>query len=264
MLFVGIVAIVAFIPALITPIEPPTPPSGSAQLALAEAADEPFWISIKKTSTNKNFWVLFIAFSVYVAFFNAFSSLINQIVTPYGYSDDDGGIFAACLILAGIPGAAVSGVFVDKTKKYRLVLQVCAPVLALCYIGFIFAIRKDGFVGICIVCAILGIFSFALLPVALELGIECTYPTPPSSSTSTLWMGGQLFAVIFLVVGDALRDDDGDPPKNMKTALITTAAVAVATSAFSFLYNSPNHRYEAEKKKREEDLGTAVSVSNNV
>jgi len=261
LVIVGVVAIFAFLPTLVTPNEPPSPPSASAKEALAEAADEPFWISIRKTSSNRQFWILFVAFSVYVAFFNAFSSLINQIVTPYGYTNDDGGIFAACLILAGIPGAAVAGAYVDKTKNYKAVLKICAPFLALSYIAFVFVIRENFFIGICIVSVILGVSSFSLLPVSLELGIECTYPIPPSSSTSTLWMGGQLFGVIFLVVGDSLRDDNGDPPRNMRTALIASAVVPVLTSTLIFFYNSPNHRLEAERRTKEENYTNSKTSS---
>ncbi|XP_037033795.1 MFS-type transporter EF102-like isoform X2 [Bradysia coprophila] len=253
LLICAIVAAVAVVPAIFMPSLPPTPPSGSAAIALAEAADEPFWTSIRKIAKNVPFWVLFIVFSIYVAFFNAFSSLINQIVIPYGYSDDEAGIFGASLIVSGIIGAGISGAFVDKTKKYHLVLRVCTPLLGLAYVGFIFAVRRDFIAGIGAVCCIIGLLSFALLPVALELGIECTYPTASSASTSLLWMGGQTFAVIFLIVGDELRDEsaDADPPENMKTALICMGAVSCVASTLSYLYNSPNYRLEAERRQRE-------------
>lgn len=255
-MFCAIVAAVALIPAIFMPSLPPTPPSGSAAIALMEAADEPFWISIKKISKNFPFWILFGVFSIYVAFFNAFSSLINQIVIPYGYTDDEAGIFGASLIVSGIIGAGISGAVVDKTKSYRLVLRVCTPLLGLAYVAFIFAVRKDFIAGIGAVCCVIGLLSFALLPVALELGIECTYPTASSASTSLLWMGGQTFAVIFLVVGDNLRDEseNADPPQNMKTALICMGVVSCVASIFCYLYNSPNYRLEAERRQRESNV----------
>lgn len=256
LLIVAIVAAIALIPAIFMPNMPPTPPSSSAAMALAEAADEPFWISIRKISTNRHFWVLFTSFSIYVAFFNAFSSLINQIVEPYGYTDDDAGLFGACLIIAGIIGAGICGAVVDKTKKHALLLKAFTPLVGLAYVAFIFAVRKDFFAWICVVCVFIGFLSFGLLPVALELGVECTYPIPPSASTSLLWMGGQTFAVIFLVVGDKLRDESpsADPPDNMKTALICMGVVSCVTALTSCLYNSPNHRMEAERRQREEEI----------
>ncbi|KAJ6646813.1 MFS-type transporter EF102 [Pseudolycoriella hygida] len=262
----AIVAAVALVPAIFMPALPPTPPSASAAMSLADAADEPFWTAITKISKNLHFWILFIVFSIYVAFFNAFSSLINQIVIPYGYTDDEAGIFGALLIVSGIIGAGISGAVVDKTKKYRLVIRTCSPLLGLAYVGFIFVVRKDFIVGIGAVCCVIGLLSFGLLPVTLELGIECTFPVASSASTSLLWMGGQTFAVLFLVVGDMLRDEspNADPPENMKTALICMGFLACATSILCYLYNSPNYRLEAEQKQRDEKVEFARNHFRNI
>jgi FLVCR family MFS transporter 7 len=151
---------------------------------LAEARDESFVVALKKVSRNTQFWLLFIAFAFSVGIFNSVTSLINQIVKPYGYDDDEAGYFGASFIVVGIFGAAISGLFVDKTKKYKEVLKCAAPCLGFGYIVFIFVIRENFFPWICIICGYLGFVSFALLPVALELGVECTYPCPPSTSTS--------------------------------------------------------------------------------
>lgn len=88
-------------PAFFIPVAPPTPPSASAEIALAEARDESFLVALKKVYKNTQFWVLFAAFSISVGVFNTITSLINQIVVPYGYSDDDAGLFGASFILVG-------------------------------------------------------------------------------------------------------------------------------------------------------------------
>lgn len=262
-MIIGILSVVALIPAILMPASPPTPPSASAAIALEEAADETFWVATKKLiSSHGQFWILFTAFAVFVGFFNSVSSLINQIVVPYEYSDDDAGLFGACLIAAGIFGAAVAGVYVDKTKNYKLVLRLATPFLALAYVGFVFVVEKDSFVWICLICCLIGFCSFGMLPVALELGIECTYPLPASTSTSVLWMGGQTLAVIFLIVGDLMRDLSpfkDEPKDTMRTGLICVAAIAVLISISSFAFNSPYYRMEAEKERARENNNASRS-----
>lgn len=210
-------------------------------------ANQPsFWKSLKTTTSNKYFIILWIAFAISVGLFNTFSSLMNQIVTPYGYSDDTAGIFGATLIISGVIGATISSLIIDKYKKYILVLRICSPIVTLTYIGFIFIVYENNVIGICIISGLLGFVSFALLPVALELGVECTYPIPPSSSTALLWMGGQLCAVLFLIAGNELRNDNGNPPKNMKNGLIGAAGFACVSLFVVFFYNFKNKRLEAE------------------
>lgn len=62
-------------------------------------------------------------------------------------------------------------------------------------------------------------------------------------------MGGQSAAVIFLLVGDSLRNKSpfSDEPKDtMATALICVAAVATCISFLAFCFSAPYYRLEAE------------------
>ena len=41
-------------------------------------------------------------------------------------------------------------------------------------------------------CGLFGFFSFALMPVCLEVGVECTYPVAEATSAGLLWMAGYI------------------------------------------------------------------------
>ncbi len=84
-------------------------------------------------------------------------------------------------------------------------------------------------------------------------GVECTYPCPPATSTSLLWMGGQSFAVIFLLVGDSLRGYSpylDEPKDTLRTGLICMASVATCTTILALIFKSPNYRMDAEAQAR--------------
>ncbi|KAG8686506.1 hypothetical protein FRC09_014086 [Ceratobasidium sp. 395] len=172
-------------------------------------------------------------FGVLVAAFDAFSILINQIFAPYGYSSDASGIFGGVLILAGIVGAAVMSPIFDRYLTHHLALaaKILVPILAGSYVGLIWDVKANNDAGIYILMVVIGISSFTLLPVALEIGCEVTRSAETSSAV--LWFAGNLLSVVFVLSMDALRDDSStaNPLSNMRKSLIFQACfVAVAAS----------------------------------
>ncbi|KAF9573429.1 hypothetical protein EC968_008514 [Mortierella alpina] len=246
----AILSVVAALPVLFMKERPPTPPSPSAAEALEETTEEPFWVSLKKVGSNKQFLILMFLFGTFVGFFNAFSSLISQFTAPFGYSTEEGGYFGAAMIVAGLVGAGISGPIIDRNKQFKTLLKAMVPLATLFYIIFVFVVRANFFIGIIVVSALLGLSSFALLPVVLELGVECTYPVTPASSTSLLWGSGQFFAVIFLLVLGALQDDKKSAETGVSPPLIFIAVWCLAATFPVYLYKSPYLRMESEARSR--------------
>ncbi|XP_021340463.1 major facilitator superfamily domain-containing protein 7-b-like, partial [Mizuhopecten yessoensis] len=61
---------------------PPTPPSASA-----DEDSQPFIQGFKKMVKNKNYWILNFLFGAGLAIFTAFTSFLDQILCPRGYSN---------------------------------------------------------------------------------------------------------------------------------------------------------------------------------
>jgi FLVCR family MFS transporter 7 len=51
----------------------------------------PLTKSLSQLSGNGTFYLIFIPFAIYVGFFNALSSLIAQVLVPYGYTENQAG-----------------------------------------------------------------------------------------------------------------------------------------------------------------------------
>ncbi|KAI4786847.1 MFS general substrate transporter, partial [Aureobasidium sp. EXF-8845] len=92
-LFTAIVSCAACLPAILIPSKPPTPASNSANLEKLNIT-----ASLNLLKKNKAFALVLVAFGVYTGFFNAVSSLINQIFEPYGFTETNAGIAGAILI----------------------------------------------------------------------------------------------------------------------------------------------------------------------
>ncbi|KAG2162155.1 hypothetical protein VTO58DRAFT_106371 [Aureobasidium pullulans] len=235
LLYTAVISCVACLPTFFIPSKPPTPPSDSGNLLKPDIAT-----SIKSLAFNKAFLLVLIAFGVYVGFFNAVSSLINQIFEPYGFSETEAGIAGALLIVVGLVASAIVSPLVDRTKQYLLTIQLLVPLIAIGYVILIFAPATRTIALPYVVCAILGAASFSLLPCALEYLVEITHPVSPEISSTICWVGGQLFGAIFIIVMDALKGGfAGEPDDTMKRALIFEAVISCLAApcvfALSFL-----------------------------
>lgn len=193
---------------------------------------------------SPSFYVIFLTFGVYVGFFNAFSSLLNQILYPYGYTEDEAGICGAVLILVGLVTAAVTSPIFDRTHAYLLSIKILCPLIAISYLGLVWAPQTRGLAAPYVLSALLGASSFSLLPIALEYLVEVTFPASPEVGSTICWVGGQLFGGIFIVIMNALKSGNADlkkvseagrgqgggdrPPGHMYNALVFEACVALA------------------------------------
>jgi FLVCR family MFS transporter 7 len=152
------------------------------------------------------FYFVLLTFSVYVGLFNSFSSLLNQILYPYGYTEDEAGICGAVLIVVGLVTAAIISPILDRTHAYLLGIKILCPLVAIPYLAMVWAPQTRTIAAPYVLSAILGASSFSLLPVALEYLVEITFPASPEVGSTICLAGGQIFGGIFIVIMNALKD----------------------------------------------------------
>ncbi|KAI1455050.1 MFS general substrate transporter [Annulohypoxylon moriforme] len=221
-LYVSIISTVAALPSFFIPAAPPTPPGPSGTTPKATLKDS------LRLLKSLEIWLILIPYSVYVGFFNSVSSLLNQIMIPYGFSSDDAGIAGALLIVVGLVASAITSPILDRTKTFLLAIKIAVPIIGLCYLIFIWMPGTRDIAGPYVVLSILGAASFSLVPVALEYLCELGHPMSPEVTSAIAWAGGQLLGGVFIIISDALKaGDDANPPQNMDHALIFTAVLAL-------------------------------------
>lgn len=211
------------------PAAPPTPPSASSAIPRTPLRQA----SLQLLGTLE-FWLILIPFAVYVGFFNSVSSLLNQILSPYGASETDAGIAGAILIVVGLVTAAIMSPITDKYKHYLGSIRILVPIVVASYIGLIFAPSSPaGIAPSYVVMALMGASSFALLPIVLEYLVEITYPFSPEIGSTICWTGGQLLGACFILIQDALKaSNTANPPSNMRNALIFATVVCAVAAPF--------------------------------
>ncbi|KAI9673201.1 MAG: hypothetical protein M1817_003064 [Caeruleum heppii] len=233
-LYIALISSLASLPSFFVPSSPPTPPCPSAA-----SPKTPLRQTWRILASSVEFWFLFIPFSVYVGFFNAFSSLINQILSPSGFTETQSGLSGGILILVGL---LFSAIIAPLTSRYTPshpslhlhLIKTLTPFIPLAYLLFLFIPATRSEAGLYVLSGILGAASFALVPLVLEFGVDVLHPVGPEVLSTILWGGGQLLGAIFLLVMGALKTerrengDDGSVRGDMTRALVFEAVIAAA------------------------------------
>lgn len=234
------------ITAIFVPRKPQHPPCRSATIVKLPLVE-----SLKLLVKNKVFLAVFVLFSIYVALFNAYTTFVNQIMEPYGYSSDEAGLAGAILIIAGIVCCAVTSPIIDRTHCFVTFIWCAPPVMAACYIALNFtATRSLQLIGPYLVSGVLGAVSFSILPVLLEWIQEQTSPVTPALPSALLWNGGNFLGAVLIIAMDALKNapTEGTPPGNMKKALILqTVFACVGIPCLCFVRESKNKRIALDR-----------------
>jgi MFS family permease len=261
-LWISIIATVACIPSFFLPAGPPTPAAASGTHKKLDIAP-----SLRRLARSREFWLVLLPFNVYVGLFNSLSSLLNGILYPFGYTEDEAGIAGAVLIVVGLVAAAVTSPIVDRTKRFVWTIKALITVSALAYLAFIWAPPTRALAAPYAILAVLGAASFSLVPVGLEFLTEITYPVSPEITSALCWSGGQALGGIFIVVSDALAAGSGtdgpggDKPHDMQRALWMYAALALAMVPLPWclgMFGRAEHvrlkRFEADRERETDGL----------
>ncbi|CAO3611532.1 unnamed protein product [Mucor fragilis] len=234
------------------PTKPPTPASHAAVVTetKADAPAKPELTLRQGTMLllkNPHFLILLIIHSLNIGLSIAWNGLMNQAISPYGYTDNEIGNIAAIGVVGGTFGCLMSGPIIDRTKQHKVLLKIMAPLMFSTYVAFIFVVKRDSFVAILYTNMLSQFFLSFMVPVCVELGVEISYPVTESLSTSILWQVSQLVGFILVLVMDLFRDVNGEPKDNLYKALIFQAAIAGVCFFFSIIFNGPMARTEALK-----------------
>eukprot|EP01031_Cornospumella_fuschlensis_P030857 gene30857-37289_t len=160
---------------------PPSPPSKAAEQKIILITNplkrdsstingdtSQLFTKLQSLYSNRHYVQLFCAFSLGVGFFYTLLTLLNQLIRPHGYSNDDAGTFGSVFIVFGLVGAALTGYVMERTKAYRTILKVEGLASVFSAIFLLGMLYKDNFAGILVAFSILGFFALPLLPVMME------------------------------------------------------------------------------------------------
>ena len=152
---------------------------------------------------NRNFLVLAFAMAIPVGSCTSIPILMSNLFDPYGFTSGEISFIGLQLLIAGVVGAVSTGVIVDKTHKYklmmRLILLTAAVVITSCIVLInLDAINKRMFAGFM---TLFGLAFLGYFPLCLSFGAELTFPLQPALVNGTLLLICSGTAIFFSSLG---------------------------------------------------------------
>jgi len=251
LLITAIISTVAPLPLLFLTSTPPTPTGPT----LKYEAPQSFFRGILEAFKSRGFPILLFCFAVLVGVFQSFGGLLENLITPYGFTSQQAGATGALTIVGGFSGATIMAFLMHRMRSYILLLRFGLPLSALSFSGMFIALILKSYLAVCVVSFFTGFFTFSLLPTALELGVECTFPVPEGTSTGLLWMSSQLASLIIQSIMNFLRaGPNATPPYNMEHAVIFSSSLALFASLLGMF------GFRGSERRRHAELAAELSL----
>ena len=236
---------------------PSMPPSASAQSQALESNDEESVFGVLSRNAmqcmnNRHFVVLLVAFGIGLGMFNALTTLVDQLIAPFCYNDDDASLFAGLLLGFGLLAAGAVGVYLDRSHHYSCVLKTLFSMAASSILLYSLMLRPNARAELALTFAIMGGTMLPILPTAMEAAVECTHPVPEEYSTGLIMSAGMITGICFVVGLQRLTDSQPTCDENDRgyyfswaSAVMLLSGIVATITALQF--RGPTLRLQAEQ-----------------
>ncbi|KAM9294338.1 choline/ethanolamine transporter FLVCR2 [Gastrophryne carolinensis] len=213
-MFFGTAGVASFIFILVIFVfqeAPPLPPTvAQAMQRSAPPSQYSYKQSILRLLRNRNFNLLAVTYGLNTGAFYSLSTLLNRMVIIYYPGEEvNAGRIGLTITIAGMCGALVTGLWLDKTKTYK---QTTLAVYVLSLTGmvvFTFILDLGYLWAVFVTAGCLGFFMTGYLPLGFEFAAELTYPESEGTSSGLLNVSAQVFGLIFTTAQGQILEQFG-------------------------------------------------------
>uniref|UniRef100_A0A673K178 Feline leukemia virus subgroup C cellular receptor family, member 2a n=1 Tax=Sinocyclocheilus rhinocerous TaxID=307959 RepID=A0A673K178_9TELE len=142
-----------------------------------------------------------------VGCFYVVSTLLNRmIIEHYAGEEVNAGRIGLTLVIAGVVGSLLCGIWLDKTKTYK---QTTLSVYLLSFVGMViyaFTLNLGHLWVVFLTSGALGFFMTGYLPLGFEIAVELTYPESEGTSSGLLNCSAQMFGIAFTIIQGKIID----------------------------------------------------------
>ncbi|XP_040924974.1 feline leukemia virus subgroup C receptor-related protein 2 isoform X1 [Betta splendens] len=257
-------ATVIFILVIIVFQEKPELPPTQAQ---AQARDIPpenysYTASVLRLLRNRPFMLLVVSYGLNVGCFYAVSTLLNRmIIEHYPGEELNAGRIGLTIVIAGMVGSLICGIWLDRTKTYK---QTTLVVYLLSLVGMLvyaFTLSLGHLWVVFVTAGVLGFFMTGYLPLGFEFAVELTFPESEGTSSGLLNCSAQIFGIIFTIGQGKIIDAWGTLAGNIFLCVfLLVGAVMTGFIKSDLRRQKANLQSEAQTERKEAaDLKDGVS-----
>ncbi|NWU94319.1 FLVC2 protein, partial [Upupa epops] len=203
------VATALFILVIIVFKEKPLHPPSRAQALIQSRPPEDYSYvqSILRLLRNINFLLLMVTYGLNTGCFYSLSTLLNRmVIRHYPGEEVNAGRIGLTIVLSGMVGALISGIWLDRTKTYK---QTTVAVYMMSLVGmivFTFTLSLGHLWVVFVTAGVLGFFMTGYLPLGFEFAVELTYPESEGTSSGLINVSAQVFGIAFTIGNGKIMD----------------------------------------------------------
>jgi MFS family permease len=211
---------------------------------------------------NTSFVALVVVFGIAAGTLTAFSTVLAQILQPYGLTEGQAGTMTLIGIVFGSVMCVIVGGAIDKFRKYRAPLILLNVLLMFFSVAIFFVLQVDMSLSTrtafcyALVTCIPGVL-LPMLPVGMEFAVELTYPVPEMVSSSACMWSNSFVAIIATVAASMVLGNNPTQASGHYLIGGLIAVVATATILITFVVKENLRRLEAEEEHAR-DVANAV------
>ncbi|XP_073349385.1 heme transporter FLVCR1 [Pagrus major] len=192
-----------FILTVIVITDRPKLPPSHAQAVLPDTPPEDYSYkqSILNLVKNKAFVLLLVTYGIMTGSFYSVSTLLSQMITAcYENQELNAGRIGLTLVVAGMVGSILCGLWLDHTKTYKMTTLIVYTLSFLGMVVFTFTLDLNNIYLVFFTAGALGFFMTGYLPLGFEFAVEITYPESEGTSSGLLNAFAQIFGIIFTLI----------------------------------------------------------------
>ncbi|KAM6133106.1 choline/ethanolamine transporter FLVCR2 [Phoenicopterus ruber ruber] len=196
--------------------KPPHPPSRAQALIQSRPTEYSYMQSILRLFRNANFSLLMVTYGLNAGCFYALSTLLNRMVIHhYPGEEVNAGRIGLTIVLSGMVGALISGIWLDRTKTYKQTTLVVYIMSLVGMIAYTFTLSLGHLWVVFVTAGMLGFFMTGYLPLGFEFAAELTYPESEGTSSGLLNVSAQVFGIAFTISQGQIMDHFGTKAGNL-------------------------------------------------
>ncbi|KAK0131987.1 Feline leukemia virus subgroup C receptor-related protein 1 [Merluccius polli] len=207
---IAVISSVLFVFTVIIIKDRPELPPSHAQAVLPDRPPEDYSYrqSMVNLFQNKAFVLLLISYGIMTGSFYSVSTLLNQMIMAcYEQQGVNAGRIGLTLVVAGMVGSIICGLWLDYTKTYKMTTLIVYILSFLGMVIFTFTLDLNNIYLVFFTAGVLGFFMTGYLPLGFEFGVEITYPESEGTSSGLLNAFAQIFGIIFTLIQGRLTTD---------------------------------------------------------
>ncbi|XP_012511660.1 PREDICTED: feline leukemia virus subgroup C receptor-related protein 2 isoform X2 [Propithecus coquereli] len=186
--------------------------------------------------------------------FYALSTLLNRmVILHYPGEEVNAGRIGLTIVIAGMLGAVISGIWLDRSKTYKETTLVVYIMTLVGMVVYTLTLNLGHLWVVFITAGTMGFFMTGYLPLGFEFAVELTYPESEGMSSGLLNVSAQVFGIIFTISQGQIIDNYGTMPGNIFLCVFLTLGAALTAFIRADLRRQKANKEIPENKIQEEE-----------